>query len=193
MKKIIVLSVILIVLSFVTYAKQGGVYLSATDFRNEKMTYVTDCSINKSNIKLNLLFDRPHFTVTHDGQSNRLQKTDIFGYKACDGDTYRFVGKRRYSILNPTEEILLYRFETIASKNQKPQIFYKFSKFANHEVYDLTIKNLKIHFPNNPKFHDQLTAVFNSDKDLTNYDSFYNMYQVNRIYRNSFLTGEHLP
>ncbi len=184
MRKIAVMSVILIVTSFVAYSQQGisGVYLSALDFRNEKLAYA---SVEETNIKLKALFDRLHITVTHDGQSKRLQKTDIFGYKECDGDTYRFVGKRRYFILNLTEEILLYEFKTVTSKNQKAQTFYKFSILTDHRVFDLTLNNLKRSFADNAKFHDQLTAVFNSDNELTKYDSFYKMYQVNRIYRNS--------
>jgi hypothetical protein len=184
MKKNILILTSFISISFTAYSQQG-VYLNASDFRDSKLAHATDCSVKKSNIKLNSLLDKPYVTVTQNGQSIRLNKAEIFGYKDCDGNTYRFVGKRRYTILNPNEEILLYRFQIAGSKNQRAQTLYKFSKLRDQQTYDLTIDNLKRTFADNPKFHDQLTAVFNSDNELTKYDSFYKIYRVNRVYQNS--------
>lgn len=182
MKKNILILISFTAISFTLYSQQG-VYLNASDFRDGKLAYVIDCSAKKSNIKLNLLLDKAYITIAQDGQPIKLNKADIFGYKDCDGNTYRFVGKRRYTILNPNEEILLYKFQTAGSKNQQAQVLYKFSKLRDQQVYDLTIDNLKRAFADNPKFHDQLTAVFNSDNELTKYDSFYKIYRVNRVYQ----------
>jgi hypothetical protein len=182
MKMNILFFILFISISPALYSQQG-VYLNVNNFRDSKLDHTSDCAAKKSSIKLNSLLDKPYITITHDGQSTRLNKSDIFGYRDCKGNMYRFIGKRRYTILNPSEEILLYRFQIAGSKNQKAQTLYKFSISRDQQIHDLTIDNLKRALSDNAKFHDQLTAVFDSDSDLTKYDSFYKTYQLNRVYQ----------
>jgi hypothetical protein len=182
MKKNILVLILFISISSAMYSQQG-VYLNVNNFRDGKLEHTIDCSAKKSSIKLNLLLDKPYITITHDGQSTRLNKGDIFGYRDCKGNMYRFIGKRPYTILNPSEEILLYRFQIAGSKNQNARTLYKFSVSRDQQTYDLTIDNLKRALPDYAKFHDQLTAVFDSDSELTKYDSFYKTYHLNRIYQ----------
>lgn len=162
----------------------SGVYLSASDFKNGKLAYAINCKTQKHKIKLNEFFSKPYITIVHEGKSTNLDKKNIFGFRDCGDVTYRFVGQSHYTVLNPMEEILLYKHVIQASKNQEEAIHYFFSKSAASEVLDLTLTNLKKAFPDNHTFHDRLDTEFGSTP-LNAYDSYHKMYKVNRIYLNS--------
>lgn len=171
--------------SFSSIAQQdsSGVYSSAADFKNRKLAYAINCINEKHKIKLNEFLNQSFITVVHDQKSIKLQKKNIFGFRDCDNTISRFVGKSHYTILNPDEEILLYKHILASPKAQA--VHYYFSKSANDEVMKLNLTNLKKAFPNNHKFHDSLDAEFGKDIDLAQYDSFHKMYTVNRIYLSS--------
>jgi hypothetical protein len=164
------------------YAQNSGVYLSASDFASGKLAYEINCSTEKHTIKLNEFLNQDYITVIHNKQSHKLQKKEIFGYKDCDNLTYRFAGNSHYVILNPTEDILLYKHTVEASKNQKAEVHYYFSVSSAGELQTLTLMNLKEAFPENHKLHDALDAEFKADDQLAQYDSFHKMYKVNRLY-----------
>lgn len=163
----------------------SGVYLSASDFKNGKLAYAINCSTQKHKIKLNEFFNKPYITVVHEQKSVNLDKKNIFGFRDCSNITYRFVDQNHYTVLNPKEEILLYKHVIQASKNQQEAIHYYFSKSPDSEVQELNLTNLKKAFPDNHKFHDMLDTEFNGIVNLAQYDSFHKMYKVNRLYINS--------
>jgi hypothetical protein len=152
--------------TLVTSAQPSGIYLSASDFASGKLTYAIDCSKENHKIKLNEFLNKDHITVIHNKQSHELLKKDIFGYRDCSDVSYRFVGNGHYTILNPTEEILLYKHSSIGSKNQPAQTHYYFSLSDSGEVQKLTLTNLKSAIPDNHKFHDALDMEFKSDDEL---------------------------
>ena len=164
------------------FAQNSGVYLSASDFASGKLTYGINCSTEKHKIMLNEFLNQDYITVVHDKQSHKLLKKEIFGYKDCDNLTYRFAEKSHYVILNPTEQILLYKHAIKGSKNQPAEVHYYFSVFGAGEVQALTLMNLKKAFPENHKLHDALDAEFKTDDQLSEYDTFHKMYKVNRLY-----------
>ena len=163
-------------------AQNSGVYLSAADFASGKLTYEINCSTEKHKIQLNEFLNQDYITVVHDKQSHKLPKKEIFGYKDCDNITYRFAEKSHYVILNPTEEILLYKHTIEGAKNQKAEIHYYFSVSGAGQVQSLTLMNLKNAFRGNHRLHDALDAEFKSDAELAQYDSFHKMYKINRLY-----------
>lgn len=167
------------------FAQNSGVYLNAADFRNGKLTYEIDCSTEKHKIKLNEFLDKSFITVVHKGQSYKLAKHEIFGYKDCNDKVYKFVNNDHYMVLNPNEEILIYKHEIPASKNQKAATHYYFSASVVEDVKELTLSNLKNAYPENHKFHDLLDAEFKSGDLLAAYDSFHKTYKINRLFANS--------
>jgi hypothetical protein len=166
-------------------AQTSGIYLSASDFATGKLAYSIDCSKEKHKIKLNEFLNKDFITVIHNKQSHDLLKKDIFGYKDCSDVAYRFVGNSHYTILNPAEEILLYKHILIGSKSHPSETHYYFSLSGSSEVQQLTLNNLKSATPDNHKFHDALDMEFKSDDELTDYDSFHKIYKINRLYSNN--------
>lgn len=186
-RNLITLSLIVFgsITSSVAQQDSSGVYLSASDFKNGKLAYAINCKTQKHKIKLNEFLNKPYITVVHEGKSINLDKKNIFGFRDCGDVTYRFVDQNQYTILNPTEEILLYRHVAqSASKNQPETVYYFFSKSAQGEVLDLNLPSLKKAFPDNHTFHDMLDTEFGS-APLTAYDSYHKIYKINRIYLNS--------
>jgi hypothetical protein len=159
---------------------KSGVYKTYEDFTNQKMMYAIDCDTEKHKIKLNEFLSKDHITVVHDKQPHDLKKNEIFGYQDCDGAAYRFVGDSHYTILNPTEKILLYKHTMANHKTQT--VHYYFSFAGRAEVEKLTLNNLKKAFPENHKFHNALDAAFKTDDELVGYDTFHKIYEVNSVY-----------
>ena len=160
----------------------SGIYKTASDFKAKKLSLAINCKSESHKIKINDIFSQDHITVVHDGKSYDYKKSDIYGYKLCNGETFRFSGNKDYLVMNPNEVILLYKLEVLQTKAQAPKTYtYYFSKDASSGLQDLTKANLKAAFPGNHKFHDELDANFKSDSELTAYDSFHKMYKVDHI------------
>jgi hypothetical protein len=160
----------------------SGIYKTAADFSAKKLSLAINCKTESHKIKINDIFSQDKITVVHDGKSYDFKKSDIYGYKLCNGETFRFSGNKDYQVMNPNEGILLYKMEVMQTKAQAPKVYsYYFSKDAASPLQDLTKANLKAAFPTNHKFHDGLDADFKSDGELTAYDSFHKMYKVNHI------------
>lgn len=181
----LIFSMMMLAMPLGIFAQNSGVYLNGADFRNGKLTYEIDCSTEKHKIKLNEFLDKPFITVVHSGQSYKLIKDEIFGYKDCNDNVYKFVNNSHYLVLNPKEEILIYKHEVPASKNQKAVTHYYFSATAEVEAKELTLSNLKNAYPENHKFHDLLDAEFKSGDLLAAYDLFHKTYKINRLFANS--------
>jgi len=187
MKKYLIF-VALICASFITASNvsaqkdSSGIYKTAADFSAKKLSLAINCKTETHKIKINDIFSQDHITVVHDGKSYDFKKADIYGYKLCDGQTYRFSGNKDYQVMNPDEALLLYKVEVMQTKATAPKVYnYYFSRDAASPLQNLTKENLKAAFPTNHKFHDGLDADFKSNSELTAYDGFHKMYKVDHI------------
>lgn len=187
MKKInFLLAVSLVVLSQHSYAQKdsSGIYKTASDFRQNKLSYAINYKTEKHKIKDNILFHGSEIKVVHEGQTYKLDKNSTYGYKSTQGEVFRFVDNNEYKVLNPGESPMLYAYKhpTSATKGNFHYVSdYYFSTDASSVPQPLTKENLKAAFPNNHKFHDALEANFKNDADLASYDSFHKMYKVNHL------------
>lgn len=166
----------------------SGIYKTAEDFQQRKLSYAINCKTEKHKINPNLIFNSDEVKVKHQGETYMLKKNEVFGYRDCKGKEYKFVDNVEYSILNPTEPLLLYFYQHPAhsAKNvdQYPPMYF-FSKDATSSLQALTKENLKAAFPDYHKFHDALDANFKRDNELYAYDRFHKMYKLNWIFKNN--------
>lgn len=165
----------------------SGVYKTADDFRQRKLSYAINYKTEKHKIKNNLLFNNAELKVIHAGETYTLLKSETYGYRSTKGEEFRFVDNKEYKILNPGAGLLIYVY-THTSHSPKeagkyPPIYY-FSTDASSAPQSLTKANLKAAFPDNHKFHDALDAQFKTDKELHDYDRFHKMYKLNWIIKN---------
>ena len=165
----------------------SGIYKTADDFQKRKLTYAINCKTEKHKINPNILFKGSEVKVKHMGTTYSMKKSEVFGYRACDGKEYRFVDNKEYSVLNPGETLIIYVYQHPAhsAKNasQYPPMYF-FSKGVATGLQELTKGNLKTAFPDNHEFHDTLDENFKEDKELINYDNFHKMYKVNWLLKN---------
>ncbi|RPE07911.1 hypothetical protein EGT74_12600 [Chitinophaga lutea] len=166
----------------------SGIYRTATDFQQRKLTYAINYKTEKHKIRRNILLKGGEIKVRHNGRTYTLDKNATYGFKDTNGKVFRFVGGKEYLLLNPDEPILLYEYKHIAHSPRETDKYppeYYFSKDAFSAPQPLTKSNLKAAFPDNHKFHDGLDAAMAYDSGLHAYDSFHKMYKVNWILRNA--------
>ncbi len=187
MKKIFLNIMMCVLFVSITVATKGqedssGVYMSAVDFTNKKLTYGINCKTENHKIKLNIFFNRDYITVIHEGNKYNISKDSVFGFKTCNGSSYRIADKIDYTILNADDNLLLYEFIPMsAPKNPQPPV-HKFSKGADGPMLDLTIENVKNIYPDNHLFHDEIENTFRSNSSLLSYNRYHKQYKLVRLF-----------
>ena len=163
----------------------SGIYQTADDFRNHKLSYAINYKTEKHKINDYLLFDAGKVKVNHQGTNYTLDKSEIYGFKSTTGEVFRFVSNETYRILNPDEDLLLYLHTTpvspLVDPTKKVEEHYYFSKDAAGSLVDLTIGNLKKAFRENSKFLASIDKYFKKDEQLTSYDTKNRSYTLNRL------------
>lgn len=157
-----------------------GIFKTANDFRNSNY-------LLKSNVKSKFkvvpfgVFNSSKIKVKHGDSTFSFLKSEIYGYQD-DEHSYRFYKGERYTIINPSESILIYSKIVLAgTKGNVPTEVYFFSQEAGSEILPLTNQNLKTTFQGNTKFYDLLMLYFKKDSDLLAYDEIKKMYILNYL------------
>ncbi|PAW95144.1 hypothetical protein CKK33_17220 [Mucilaginibacter sp. MD40] len=167
----------------------SGIYKTAADFQQKKLSYAINYKTEKHKINDNFLFSASKIKVVHEGKAYFTDKNSTYGYKSTTGEVFRFVDDKEYKVLNPEgQSLLLYAFSkisTVSKGNVRHYSIYFFSPGASSALQPLTKNNLKAAFPNNHKFHDTLDENFKTDDELAAYDSFHKTYKLIRIFDNS--------
>lgn len=164
----------------------GGLYKSAEDFRQHRLTLAVNCQTETHKLRLHEFSGKPYVTVVHGGKPYQVAKDSLFGYRDCDGHEYRFAARNEhYPILNPGEELLLYKVEQPAVGKNPGSVRLYFSPTAAAPIQPLTRLAVKQAFPDNHRFHDLLDAQFPPGTDLTAYDQMHHMTKLNWLLRQS--------
>lgn len=187
-KYLVLLTSGLLTVSMVMAQKDSsGIYKTASDFKQRKLSYAINYKLEKHKIKDNLLFNSAELKVKHGDETYTLPKSETYGYRSTRGEDFRFVDNKEYKILNPGEPLLIYVYRHSShspKENSKYLPMYYFSTDAYSAPKSLTKANLKAAFPDNHKFHDAMDAQFKSDQELREYDRFHKMYKLNWIIKN---------
>lgn len=163
--------------------KTSGVYLTSTDYKASRLTFEGDCKSEAHRLELHDVLNKPYIDVTHESVKRRYQKSELFGFRTCDGHNYRFDSNLEYQILE-SRDLYIYARDTrhVYGKGVPQTITeYYFSVGADGSIRPLTMENLKQAFPDNHKFHDLLHSYFSTGQGLGEYDSFHKMFRVDRL------------
>jgi hypothetical protein len=189
MKKFQSLTIVIIsfILPFSSIAQKdsSGIYKTAEDFQNKKLSYAINYKTEKHKINDYVLFNDAAIKVKHRDTTYTLQKNETYGYRNMNGEDFRFVGNDAYKILNPGEPLLIYVYQHLSHSPKEASKYapsYFFSVNAASAPIALTKENVKKAFPNNHKFHDALDAQFKADNELYAYDSFHKVYKLCRVW-----------
>jgi len=159
----------------------SGVYQSITDFEKGRLSYAIHCTSEKHKIKRTDYYQKGYIKVIHRDTTITLPKDSIFGYRDCYGRSFRFIDGRSYTILNPSEYILIYKHEIRQHKHTA--FHYVFSRGLRGEITSLTRENLRKAFADNAGFQNNIDQLFKKDSQLIEYDKMYGMYLINQIYQ----------
>jgi hypothetical protein len=163
----------------------GGVYLSLNDFKAGILTYDIDCNMEKQKIKLYNFMAKPYFDVWYKGEKIRLQKNEVYGFKNCHDETFRFYDNMEFRVAQ-VDVICIYIQEQMvfSDKAGKDSYSYYFSVTPGSALKPLNNINLKNAYPQNRTFHKLLDEKINS-VNIADYDSLQKAYKINQVYLES--------
>jgi hypothetical protein len=186
--KVIASIMVITIFTANTYAQtnRSGLYLTAQDYTNKKLSYSNDNSYSRYKIKVMPFLNKDRVQVIQNGEKHNFFQFDLFGYRDKNQD-YWFFNDQQYKVVDNSFFYMYTRDVTVdEGKAHTKKTNYYFSKKADGNIMDLTLENLKEAFPNNHKFQDLLDAYFRYDDDLKWYDSFNKMYKVEHIFGDTF-------
>ncbi|WP_109697902.1 hypothetical protein [Chitinophaga deserti] len=169
------------VLSLPAVAQSGktGLYLSAEDFAEGKVSY----GAAHHKIKADVPFQHGKVKVVNGDKQILLDKNVLYGYRDKHQQDYRFVGNNAYKILDAAGFPIYSReVETSKGKGRIKETKFYFSAQPGSDVMELTIGNLKRAFPDNGKFHQQLDMQFRSNDELARFDEYSKAFTLKTIY-----------
>lgn len=169
-----------------TLSNKSGLYLTANDFTNGKLTYEINCKTEKHKIKNSDFLNTKTIKVQHHDTTTKLLKSEIWGFRLCNGKNYRIFLDKEYEIVeNIAITIYLIKEKSPARPKSKTSVIktrYYFSEDAGSPLKELTLKNVETSFVNDKKFHDLVDLNFKTDSDLLIYDDYYGMFRLNHEY-----------
>ena len=163
-------------------SETSGIYLTAADYRDGRLALEGDCGSKTHKLSLHDVLNKPYVDVTHESEKRRYPKSDLFGFRACDGRDYRFASNLQYQILESRELYIYARGIPVNyGKGYRTIQEYYFSVGPEGHILALTLENLKQALPNNHRFHDSLDATFGPGREPWEYGEFHRMFKVNRL------------
>lgn len=185
-KKIIsiVLAGSLSALTFTAFSQKdsSGIYMTANDFKNKNLSFAVNSKTEKHKINADIFLNDEDIKVKHHDTTYTFKKSEVYGYKTLAGKTIRLYDNKELEVLNPDEQILIYKY-TITTQQPKAtpvvMVRYFFTRDAANPPVELTKDNLKKASPENHKFHDALDENFKTDEELISYDKFHHAYKLN--------------
>jgi len=161
----------------------AGIYKTANDYVNHKLSYSYECGSKAGSIKVNDFFSSPTVVVKADGKKYSLLKSEIFGYQDCNNKNYRFYNGKVYEIL---DTLGFYIYTTLVSEQTQKASFpvkkYFFSAKASTAPQALSLQQLEDVFAANTKFRYSVAAQFTSNNKLLECDSFLHCYKLKYLF-----------
>lgn len=158
----------------------SGIYLSADDFVNHKLSYTTEAEAGR--IRFNGLFDWSTVKINQDGSPIYLHKNKIFGYR-LKGVDYRYFKNTAYKIIAEKGIYMYaaYQLEPNTRGVKRVEDFY-FSQKPDTAIKALTMNNLEAEFQNDTQFLYAIEGFFKSDRQLAEYDKKLKEFKLEYIY-----------
>lgn len=168
--------------------QKGGLYMTAADFTQQKLTYEISCGNAGDKIRTHAFFASSSGYIWSGGEKHAFDKNKVYGYRDCTQKNFRFYQQEAYLIVDTANFYIYYQYrnvENVKGKGLVKKDAYFFSETPGAPLKELTIANLKAGFPANHAFHYALDANFRSDNDLIAYDSYTKTYKVKYLYNQS--------
>lgn len=159
----------------------SGIYLTAADYKAGRLTAEGDCGSAEHKLELHDVLNKSYIHVTHGTEKVRYEKKDLFGFRACDGNDYRFTSNLEYRIMEARELYIYTQRVYRGGKTRHSVTFWYFSKGPEGDILPLKLHDVKQAFPDNRPFHEKLDQAFRKGEELKLYDRTHAMFVVNRL------------
>jgi hypothetical protein len=180
--KLLIPALLMIVFVQNSFAKQTiGLYLTAEDFLNHKLSYESDGS-NGNKIQLHEVFGSYKVVVIQGHQRLVFSKGAIFGYRS-NGQDFRYFNNEAFRIID-TKGFYIYGYCKLipAGKGLRQSEFFYFSSKPDDEIKPLTMDNLQSVFSKDTRFLYAIQGFFRTDNELTSYDASLKEYKLKYLY-----------
>ena len=111
---------LLFVSSVMAQTDNSGIYKTASDFQQKKLSYAVNYTTENHKFNDDVLFNNNEIIVKHKGEKFKIDKNSTYGYKNTKGEVFRFVDANEYLLLNPTEPIFIYSYKHPKVSNKSP-------------------------------------------------------------------------
>jgi hypothetical protein len=165
---------------------QSGIYLTSSDFESNKLSYMIICDSSSHKINTHEILEKSHLDIYHEGQKYTLNKNEVYGFRLCNDQTFRFYNNKEL-LIKEKNRIYIYvtKVSIPSGKKIETKDEYYFSVGATNNVIELNINNLKRAFPDNHKFHDLLDSFFKDETDIAIYDTYHKIHKINHLLEQS--------
>lgn len=143
-----------------------GIYSSASDRQQGKLSIAIDCRAEDHKIKLGFVRARSAIKIIREDEIQSFLQSDIHGYRDCNGNEYHFFDRKSYELVNPGEKIPIYR--TYSQKGKQRTANYFFAT-RNGQLSSLKLANLRREFSDHPLFLEKLDVLAKNDFQLVKY------------------------
>lgn len=179
-----------VVLSSALMAQAGshrtsGIYQTSADYQNGGLEFEGSCGSKVHKLELHDVLNKPYIDLTHGTQKQRLSKRNLFGFRACDGHDYRFASNLEYRILEAKEAYINVREIRTGGKGSHTISTYYFSAGPDGQLLPLTVNNLRLAYPQNQVFGENLDMSSAAHRELEQYDRVQGMFEVNYLLKAS--------
>ncbi len=167
-----------------------GLYLTFSDFQNDKLTRPTDKRHEGDKIKLKQFFISPDIISIEQDKETVFHKDSIFAIHLTNGENYRFINRNSCKIVD-TSFLFIYSYETTKNElnnfssrsrlKKVPVTYYYFSTKPHNKVFPLTMANIRTQVLKEPKLHTAVCDEFSRDEMLTVIDSETGQFMINKF------------
>jgi hypothetical protein len=169
-----------------------GIYLTLSDFKNNKLFRLTDMQHKGDKINMYQMFESSEIISTEQGKEMVYYKDSIFAVKLINGDSYRFINHLFYLIAD-TSNLYIYTCKTTKTEYKQSgprripkkviEVHYLFGEENQKEVYDLTMANLRKFVLTDTLVHEAVCTKFTTDEMLTRVNPQTRRFEVNETIR----------
>lgn len=151
--------------------KTSGIYLTAEDFKNNKLAFSSACPAGKKAIQFQ-------------NQKRLFLTPEVFAVKICQ-DIFRIQNNSRFKIINPDIIPLYSQSVSVGGDGYFYEDAFFFSVKPDSEILPLTKSALAKAFTENQKFIDLINSSFKNEKKLMTFNKHLNKYMLIYYYEKS--------
>jgi hypothetical protein len=91
MKNYILIFILLIISNISAYVQKNqlGIFKTFDDYKNQKITYQSNCIDGKKSIRISNFFLRPHIFIKTENSTLKVLQDSIYAIKDCENQIFR--------------------------------------------------------------------------------------------------------